>query len=155
VRRGWAASAMVVALALSGCGDDDDRGGSSEPEQRGLDADAEALVDCLDAASVDAGVNDSVPLGVDDDVVGVEAKDLPSEVLKFDSGSGTLTGVDLWIFETGGTAEEARTAITLDTEDGDARWVDGRVVVRWFYPVDRTQQQAVAVDDCVAELNAS
>jgi hypothetical protein len=137
---------------VSGCGDDDD-GGSADPGASGLEADAEALVSCLGDADVEAEVNDAKAFGVEVDHVGVEASDLPSELLKYDSGSGTTTGVDLWIFEDDAAAEEWRIAITLSKEDDEARWVDGRVVVRWGYPVDRTQPQAIAVDDCVAELN--
>ena len=50
-------------------------------------------------------------------------------------------------------AEAGRTAITLQTEDDDKSWVDGRVVVSWHYPVNREAAQAVAVDDCVGQLN--
>ena len=76
-------------------------------------------------------------------------------LLKFDSGSGTEQGVNLWIFESEADADESLTPITLQSEDDDDErsWVDGRVVVSWYYPVDREAAQAVAVDDCVAELN--
>jgi hypothetical protein len=152
--RGWSALLVVLALDVSGCGDDDGGGGSDEPEQSGLEADADALVSCLGDADVEAEVNPNVAFGVEADHVGVEASDLPSELLEFDSGSGTLTGVNLWVFESNADAEEARTAITLQTEDDDKSWVDGRVVVSWYYPVNREAAQAVAVDDCVGELNA-
>ena len=155
MRREWAAAIVVLALALGGCGGDDgDEGdGSAEPEPSGLEADADALVSCLGEADVDAEVNPNVAFGVEVDHVGVEASDLPPELLKFDSGSGTRSGVNLWIFESAADAEEARTAITLSNEDDDKSWVDGRVVVSWYYPVNRDAAQAVAVDDCVAELN--
>jgi hypothetical protein len=151
MRREYAAG-FVLALALAGCGDDGNEG-SEEPEHSGLEADAEGLVDCLAGGDVEAEVNENVAFGVEVDHIGVEASDLPSELLKFDSGSGTLSGVNLWAFESEGDAEEARVAITLQTEDDEGSWVDGRVVVDWAYPVDRTHPQAVAVDDCVAELN--
>jgi hypothetical protein len=153
MRRAWSAAAvMVLALALAGCGDDEDSG-SDEPEQSGLEADAEALVSCLADADVDATVDDSVAFAVETEHVGVKATDLPPETLQFDSGSGTLNSVALWIFESGADAEEARTAITLGTEDDESGWVEGRVVVNWGYPVNREATQAVAVDDCVAQLN--
>lgn len=153
MRRAWSAAAVVVlALALAGCGDDEDKG-SDEPEQSGLEADATTLVACLDDAGVDAAVNDSQAFGVESDHAGVEAGDLPSELLKFDSGSGTAQSVNLWVFESGDDAEEARVAITLSDVDDDRSWVDGRVVVSWDYPVDREAEQAVAVDDCVAALD--
>jgi hypothetical protein len=152
MRGGWATAAVVLALALTGCGDDGE-GGSDEPESNGLEADADALVSCLGEADVEAAVNQNVAFGVDADHAGVEVSDLPSELLKFDSGSGTLSGVDLWVFESGEDAEEARTAITLSDVDDEKSWVDGRVVVSWHYPVNREAPQAVAVDDCVAQLN--
>ena len=151
MRRGWASSIAVLALALAGCGDDE--GGSDEPEQSGLEADADALVSCLVDGGVEAQLNENVAFGVEPDHVGVEASDLPSELLKYDTGEGTVSGVKLWIFESEADAEEARTAITLQTEDDEKSWVDGRVVVSWYYPVNREVAQAVAVDDCVAELN--
>jgi hypothetical protein len=151
-RRAWPAALAVVALAVSACGDDEDNG-SDRPQQSGIEADAGELVSCLGDADIDAEVNDSVAFGVETDHVGVKATDLPPETLKFDSGSGTLNIVGLWIFESAEEAEEARTPITLDTEDGEKGWVDGRVVVSWDYPVNREAAQAVAVDDCVAELN--
>jgi hypothetical protein len=159
MRRGRSATAAVlavVAMTLAGCGGDDDGddGSSASPEASGLDADATTLVDCLDEAGIAAEVNDSEAFGVESDHVGVEAADLPSELLKFDSGSGTTTGVDLWVFASADDAETARTAITLSDADDDKSWVDGRVVVRWYYPVNREAEQAVAVDDCVADLNA-
>jgi ABC-type transporter Mla maintaining outer membrane lipid asymmetry ATPase subunit MlaF len=75
---GWAAALVVLALAVSGCGDDYD--GSDEPRSGGLKADAETLVECLGEADVDAVVKDTVPLGVSGKVAGVEAKELPQEV---------------------------------------------------------------------------
>jgi hypothetical protein len=152
MKGGWATAAVVLVVALAGCGDDDDRG-SDEPQQSGLEADADALVSCLGEADIDAGVNENVAFGVDADHVGVEASDLPSELLMFDSGSGTLSGVNLWVFESAADAEEARTAITLSDADDEKSWVDGRVVVSWYYPVNREAAPAVAVDDCVAEFN--
>jgi hypothetical protein len=153
MRRAWSAAAVVVlALALAGCGDDED-GGSDEPEQSGLETDADSLIDCLGDGDVTAVLNDSEAFGVEADHVGVEANDLPSELLLNDTGSGTLSGVKLWIFEADEAAQEARTAITLSDEDDDKSWVDGRVVVSWYYPVNRDAAQAVAVDDCVAALN--
>ncbi len=85
----------------------------------------------------------------------MEASELPSELLKFDSGSGTEQGVNLWIFESEADADESFTTITLQSDDDDDErsWVDGRVVVSWYYPVNREAAEAVAVDDCVAELN--
>ena len=153
--RVWSATAVVVlALALAGCGDEDeDDGGSDAPEQSGLEADADALVSCLGGADVEAEVNPNTAFGVESEHIGVEATDLPSDLLLFDSGSGTLSGVNLWIFESADDAEEGRTAITLQTADDDKSWIDGRVVVNWYYPVNREAAQAVAVDDCVAELN--
>ena len=142
----------VLALALAGCGDDED-GGSEEPEQSGLEVDADALVTCLGDADVEATVDDNVAFAVETEHVGVKATDLPSETLQFDSGSGTLNSVALWIFESDEDAEEARTAITLGTEDDEGGYVAGRVVVNWDYPVNREAEQAVAVDDCVAQLN--
>jgi hypothetical protein len=154
MRRAWAAAAVVVlALALAGCGDDEDSDGSDAPEQSGLEADADALVACLGEADVDAEINPNTAFGVESEHVGVEATDLPSELLLFDSGSGTLSGVNLWIFESAVDAEEGRTAITLSNEDDDKSWVDGRVVVSWYYPVNRDAAQAVAVDDCLDQLN--
>jgi hypothetical protein len=145
---------MVLALALAGCGDDD--GGSEESEESGrsgLAADAADLVACLGDADVDAEVDDSVAFGVETEHVKVEASDLPPETLKFDSGSGTTNIVSLWVFGSEADAEEARTPITLATEDDEKGWVDGRVVVSWDYPVNREAAQSVAVDDCVAALN--
>ena len=150
MRRGWSAAGVVVlALALAGCSDDD------EPEQDPLEADARSLVSCLKDADVDAAVNESKAFGVRAEHTGVEASELPSELLKFDSGSGTEQGVRLWIFESEADADESYTAITLQSEDDDDErsWIDGRVVVSWYYPVDREAAQAVAVDDCVAELS--
>ena len=153
--RAWPAALVTLAVALSGCGDDDSDGGggAEESAKSGLEADAEALVSCLGEADVDAEVKDSTAFGVETDHVGVEVPDLPSELLKFDSGSGTLSGVSLWVFGSAADAEEARTPITLKTEDDDASWIDGRVVVSWYYPVNREANQAVAVDDCVAALD--
>ena len=153
MRRAWSALVVVMlALTLAACGDDEDSG-SDEPEQSGLEADAEALVACLGEGGVEAEVNPNVAFAVESEHVGVEASELPTELLLHNSGSGTLSGVNLWIFESGDDAEEARTAITLDTEDDDASWVDGRVVVDWYYPVNREAAQAVAVDDCLASLD--
>ncbi len=153
MRRASFATAMVVlALAAAGCGDDED-GGADEPEQSGLEADAESLVTCLADADVEAEINPNTAFGVESEHVGVEATDLPSDLLLFDSGSGTLSGVNLWIFESEDDAAAGRTAITLQTEDDDKSWVDGRVVVNWYYPVNRDAAQAVAVDECVAQLN--
>ena len=145
--------AVALALALGGCGDDSDGGGSGEPAADGLATDVESLVACLREAGVEAAENENQAFGVEADHVGVEARDLPPDLLKYDSGSGTTTGVDLWVFEDDAAAEEWRTAITLSAEDDEARWVEGRVVVRWDYPVDREAPEAVAVDDCVADLN--
>ncbi len=152
MRRGWPAALMILALALSACGDDEGDG-SDEPEQSGLEADAESLVACLGEAGVEASVKDEVAFAVETDHVGVSVPDLPSELLKYDSGSGTLSGVTLWLFGSEADAEEARPAISLQTEDDESGWVDGRVVVDWYYPVNREAAQAVAVDDCVAALN--
>lgn len=149
MRRGWSAGVVVLALALAGCSDDD------EPKQDPLEADASSLVSCLKDADVDAAVNDSKAFGVKAEHTGVEASELPSELLKFDSGSGTEQGVKLWIFKSEADADESFTTITLQSEDDDDErsWIDGRVVVSWYYPVDREAAQAVAVDDCVAELS--
>ncbi len=149
MRRGWSAGVVVLALALAGCSDDD------EPKQDPLEADASSLVSCLKDADVDAAVNESKAFGVKAEHTGVEASELPSELLKFDSGSGTEQGVKLWIFESEADADESFTTITLQSEDDDDErsWIDGRVVVSWYYPVDREAAQAVAVDDCVAELS--
>ena len=152
--RGWVGLVMVtLALALAGCGDDEEGDGSGESEQSGLEADAESLVTCLADADVEAEINPNTAFGVESEHIGVEATDLPSDLLLFDSGSGTLSGVNLWIFESTAEAEEGRTAITLSNADDDKSWVDGRVVVNWYYPVNRDAAQAVAVDDCVAQLN--
>jgi hypothetical protein len=155
-RRGVSAvAALLLALTLAGCGDDDDDKGDSskEPATSGLDADANALVGCLGDADVDASVSDSEAFGVDSEHVGVEAKDLPSDVLKYDTGSGTAQSLSLWIFGSADDAEDARAAITLTDVDNEKSWVDGRVVLNWDYPVNREADQAVAVDDCVAALN--
>ncbi len=153
-RRFAGVAVLALALAVGGCGDDDDGdGGSADDGGSRLEADADALVACLGDADVDAAVDDARAFGVEADHVGVEADDLPSELLKYDTGSGTTTGVDLWVFEDADAAQEWRTAIMLSEEDDEAGWVEGRVVVRWEYPVDREQPQAVAVDDCVAELD--
>src|SRR5687768_1043803 len=110
--RGWSVAVVVLGLTLAGCGDDDD-GGSDAPEQSGLEADADALVSCLGDADVEAEVNPNTAFGVESEHIGVEATDLPSDLLLFDSGSGTLSGVNLWIFESEEDAEAGRTAITL------------------------------------------
>lgn len=157
MRRAWSAAAVVVlALALVGCGDGGDSDGddANEPEESGLASDADALVSCLGDADVEATVDDNEAFGVQTEHVGVKATDLPSETLKFDTGSGTLNSVALWVFESAGDAEGARVAITLSGADDEKGWVDGRVVVSWDYPVNREAAQAVAVDDCVADLNA-
>jgi hypothetical protein len=150
MRRGWFATIVLLALAVTGCSDDDD-----EPKGNPLTADAKSLNSCLNDAGVEAQVNDSSAFGVEAEHTGVEASELPSELLKFDSGSGTEQGVNVWIFGSEEDAEESFTTITLQSEDdNDERsWVDGRVVVSWFYPVNRDAEQAGAVDDCVAELN--
>ncbi len=153
-RAGSAGAAVVVlALALAGCGDDDDDGGSDASEKSGLETDAAALVSCLGDADVEAEVNPNTAFQVESEHIGVEATDLPSDLLLFDSGSGTLSGVNLWIFESEADAEEGYFPITLEKEDDDRSWLDGRVVVNWYYPVNREAAQAVAVDDCVAQLN--
>ena len=151
MRRGWFATIVLLALAVTGCSDDD----SDEPKEDPLAADATSLTSCLKDADVDAEVNDNVAFGVEAEHIGVEASELPSELLKFDSGSGTEQGVNLWIFGSEEDAEESYTTITLQSEDdNDERsWVDGRVVVSWYYPVNRDADQAGVVDDCVAELN--
>jgi hypothetical protein len=150
MRRGWFATTVLLALAVTGCSGDDD-----EPKGDPLEADAKSLTSCLQDADIDAEVNDSVAFGVEAEHTGVEASELPSELLKFDSGSGTEQGVNLWIFGSQADAEESYTTITLQSEDdNDERsWVEGRVVVSWYYPANREADQAVAVDDCVAELN--
>jgi hypothetical protein len=147
--RAWAAGIAALALALAGCSDDD------EPKESGLEGDATSLVSCLGDADVDAKVNENVAFGVEAEHTGVEASELPSELLKFDSGSGTEQGVNLWIFESEADADESFTTITLQSDDDDDErsWVDGRVVVSWYYPVNREAAEAAAVDDCVAELN--
>ncbi len=89
MRRAASAAVVVLALALAGCGDDEDSG-SDEPEQSGLEVDAEALVSCLGEADVEATINPNTAFAVESEHVGVEATDLPSDTLKFDSGSGTL-----------------------------------------------------------------
>ena len=141
----------VLALAVSGCSDDDE--GSDEPEGSGLEADATSLVSCLGDAGIDARVNENVAFGVEAEHTGVEASELPSELLAFDTGAGTEQGVKLWIFESETDAEESRAVITLQTTDDDKSWVAGRVVVNWYYPVNREAAQAIAVDDRLAELN--
>lgn len=151
--RGWPAALLLVALAASACGDDDSGSGGAETSGGGVEADAAALAECLDGAGVEASVKDTVAFGVETEHAGVEVDDLPSDLLKYDSGAGTTSGVTLWVFESAEDAEEARTPITLKTEDDDAGWVDGRVIVSWYYPVNREAEQAGAVDDCVAELN--
>ena len=154
-RRFAGVAVLALALAVGGCGDDGGDGGdggAADDGASGLETDADALVSCLGDADVDAAVNDAEAFGVEADHVGVEADDLPSELLKYDTGSGTTTGVDLWVFEDADAAEEAKPLIVI-SDDPDTGWVEGRVVVRWEYPVDRTQPQAVAVDDCVADLN--
>ena len=150
MRRGWFATIVLLALAVTGCSDDDD-----EPKGNPLTADAKSLNSCLNDAGVEAQVNDSSAFGVDAEHTGVEASELPSELLKFDSGSGTEQGVNVWIFGSEEDAEASYTTITLQSEDdNDERsWVDGRVVVSWYYPVNRDAEQAGADDDCVAELN--
>jgi hypothetical protein len=144
---------FVVGLVLAGCGDDEGDGGSDEPQQSGVEADADALVSCLGDADIDAEINPNTAFGVETEHVGVNADELPSELLEFDTGSGTLMSLSLWVFESETDAEEARTPITLATEDDERSWVDGRVVVSWDYPVNREATEAVAVDDCVAQLN--
>ena len=150
MRRWWPAGLVVLVLALAGCGGGDD---SDEPKQDPLEADAKSLVSCLEDADVDAAVNENVAFGVESEHTGVEASELPSDLLAFDTGQGTEQGVNLWIFESEDDAEAERARITLQETDDDRSWVDGRVVVSWYYPVDREADQAVAVDDCVAELN--
>ncbi len=99
-RAGSAGAAVVVlALALAGCGDDDGRRLSDEPEKSGLETDADALVSCLGDADVEAEVNPNTAFEVESEHIGVEATELPSDLLLFDTGSGTLSGVNLWIFE--------------------------------------------------------
>ncbi len=154
------AALLVGALVLvGGCGDDGGSDGSGDgsgggaDEASGLEADAEALVSCLGEADVDAEVEDATAFGVEVDHVGVKVDDLPPELLRYDSGSGTTSGVAIWLFDDQSAAEDSRTAITLKTADDERSWVDGRTVVAWEYPVDREQPQAVAVDACVAELN--
>jgi len=151
MRRGWFATIALLALTVTGCSDDD----SDEPKGNPLTADAKSLTSCLNDAGVDAQVNDSSAFGIEAEHTGVEASELPSELLKFDSGSGTEQGVDVWIFGSEEDAEASYTTITLQSEDdNDERsWVDGRVVVSWYYPVNRDADQAGAVDDCVADLN--
>jgi hypothetical protein len=148
MRRWGPAGVVLIALALAGCSDDSD-----EPEQDPLEADAASLVSCLEDADIDAAVNENSAFGVESEHTGVEASELPSDLLAFDTGEGTEQGVNLWIFGSEDDAEAERVPITLQQTDGDKSWVDGRVVVSWFYPVNREAEQAVAVDDCVAELN--
>ncbi len=159
---GWRGAAVAVALTLAvgGCGGDDggdgaDGGGGSGggSSADGLEGDAEALVTCLGEADVEAEAKDVQAFGVEVDHAGVEAADLPGELLKYDTGSGTTSGVSIWVFDDEAAALESRTVITLRDEDDEASWVEGRAVVSWEYPVDREQPQAVAVDECVAELN--
>ena len=144
--------ALLAALALAGCGDDGDTD-AADTEPSGLAADADALIDCLADADVTAAVDDAHPLGVEEEVVQVEVNGLPSDLLLFDSGSGTEMGVAVYLFEDDAAALDSRTAITLATEDDDDSWVDGRAVVSWWYPVDREHPTSQAVDDCVATLD--
>ena len=61
---------------------------------------------CLGEADVEAAINPNTAFAVESEHIGVEAEELPSDLLLFDSGSGTLSGVNLWIFESAGDAEE-------------------------------------------------
>lgn len=146
-------SALAVVLVLAaGCGDDESASPTDEPSQAsGIQQDAEALVECLDEADIDANVNDATPIGVDDDVVGVESDEISGEASTYDTSKPT--GVDLWIFETPEQAEANRVAITLREEDDESAWVSGRVVVDWFYAVNRESAPSLAVDACLADLS--
>ena len=146
-------SALAVVLAVAaGCGGDESDSPTERPSQEsGLQQDAEGLVDCLEEADIDADVNDATPLGVEDDVVGVEADEVSGEASTYDTSKPT--GVNLWVFETAELAEANRVAITLRDEDDESAWVSGRVVVDWYYAVNRESAPSMAVDACLAGIS--
>jgi hypothetical protein len=129
-----AAPLTLIAVALAGCSDDSASADEPSPSAAAIEYEGvspDELVACLDDAGAPAAIGDSVPLGVEVPVVGVEAEG----------------GATLWVFRTVADAEDNRTAITLSEEDTPTSRQAGNVVLTYDYldtaPVD-------AVDGCLA-----
>jgi hypothetical protein len=143
-------SALLLATALVACGGDDEDSGkdrpslveSSDPGLAVTDGTTpDDLLTCLTDASLPAVAKDSVPLGVDVPVAGIE-------VTSLEGWDGTQ-GADLWVFADPATAEEYRSYITLSDVDTETSRVAGNVVVRYFYVPTEDDQQLAALDACL------
>jgi hypothetical protein len=134
------AAAAPLTLLLTACGDDasSDGGGdggdaaspaAAEVTYEGTDPDT--LLGCLTDAGVPSELGDSVPLGVEVPVVGVEAEG----------------GATLWVFQTDADASDNRFLITLSEEDTPSSRLAGNVVVRYDDP---DTAPTAEVDACLA-----
>jgi hypothetical protein len=135
------AAAAPLTLVLTACGDDasssgdgDAGDGAASPAAAEVTyegADPDTLVTCLADAGVPSVLGDSVPLGVEVPVVGVEAEG----------------GATLWVFRTEADASDNRFLITLSEEDTPSSRLAGNVVVRYDDP---EVAPTTEVDACLA-----
>ena len=143
---------LLLATGLVACGGGDSDDGeqadartSSESSSPGMAVTdgitTDDLVGCLSDASLPATHKDSVPLGVDVPVEGIE-------VTPLDGWDGTQ-GADLWVFTDPAAAEEYRSYITLADEDTPTSRLTGNVVVRYYYVPAADDAQLTALDACL------
>lgn len=145
------APALVLLVALAGCGGDDD----PEPESGAAPSGSPAgfavedgvapddLLSCLEEAGLPVVAGDATPLGVEVPVAGLEVGPLDG------AGGDSEQGADLWVFASGTAAAENRAAITLSDKDTPTSWVAGNVVVRLFYAAAEGDPQIESLRTCL------
>ena len=137
---------VLAALVLSACGGGDDAG--SEGDDSGESETSSALTEavaslesCLTDAGLEVATEDTQAFGVESPH---EHLEVPLESQAFDKAYA----VDLWVFETPESAEEARTPITLETKDDERGKVISNVVVNYeIVPDDEDSEQVEACID--------
>jgi hypothetical protein len=134
-RRGAAtALALLVLVGSAGCsaGDDEPQdattAGEAAPTFDGVSPDD--LRTCLGDAGIPSRTGTSVPLGVEDPVIEVDADG----------------GVTLWVFPDAETAEANRSTITLTDSDTPSDTLVGNVVAHYDDPDTAPTE---AVDQCL------
>ncbi|MCW2764323.1 MAG: hypothetical protein JWO11_282 [Nocardioides sp.] len=100
------------------------------------------LLACLQDADLPAVDKDSLPMGVEVPVRGIEVGPLSAD-------GGDDQGADLWVFTDPAAAADNRAMITLSDQDTPTSRVAGNVVVRFFHAPDQTAPQLVALLACL------
>lgn len=144
---------LLAGAALSACGGDDSGDGdqatetptAAESSSGGLEVtdgiSTDDLLTCLTDADLPATKDDTVPLGVDVPVEGIE-------VAPLDGWDGDQ-GAQLWVFADPAAAAENRSMITLSDEDTPTSRIAGNVVVSYYAVHEPGDQQLAALDACL------